>query len=391
MRRFTFPSGLLLALALICLAVPAVYGGDRIGGENAAVQLQGQNPAVAPEVIKSNTGSTVPPKPFSRRWEPIRLMAGVPNVLVYTDDAYHTAPNTPADQALQWLGFPYTAHYNGDFTGFISDLNTGAWDLVIFASDNYGTPSDIFDELYTYASGGGRLILHGWTLSGYPAHPLWAFMGVQISNPYYDPVPGVYWLEPGHSVFNDPMSVPELLYPIGGRYGTYGFRCSPLPGFAPVAAWNVPDKADADVALVLGPTTIFKGFLDGQYDQDEDDDGMLDITELWINMISGIMEGFSAYDLIYVDDLGRAKLCVNSQTGDFSYKVLKGTGIGEYTGQAYLSMRNGVLFINSTTLTPRLQFYDNQKFHKAYGSFTKGAIRSYLDDKNTANDPTSCN
>ena len=59
-------------LALICLALPAVYGGDRIGGENAATQLQGQIQAVSPEVIKSNTGSTVPPKPFSYRWTPIR-------------------------------------------------------------------------------------------------------------------------------------------------------------------------------------------------------------------------------------------------------------------------------------------------------------------------------
>ena len=67
-------------------------------------------------------------------------MAGVPNVLVYTDDDYHVAPNTPADQALQWLGFPYTAHYNGDWSGFATDLAAGGWDLVIVANDNYTPP-----------------------------------------------------------------------------------------------------------------------------------------------------------------------------------------------------------------------------------------------------------
>ena len=111
--------------------------------------------------------------------------------------------------------------------------------------------------------------------------------------------------------------------------------------------------------------------------------------QLFYNLIHYV-GGYTPYDLIYVDDLGRARLCVNSETGDYVYKVLAGAGAGEYTGSAYLSMRNGTLFINSTTLYPRLQFYDNQRYHRAYGSFTYGAVRSYLDDKNTANDPDTC-
>ena len=158
MKRFTFPVGLLLVLGLLCLALPAVYGGDRVGGESATAQIQGQSQTIVPEVIKSNTGSTVPPKPFSSRWTPPRPTAGMPNVLVYADDYYHSAPNTPTDQALQWLGYPYTAHYNGDYSGFLSDLTAGGWDLVIFASDNYNPPPNTYDVLYSYASGGGRLI-----------------------------------------------------------------------------------------------------------------------------------------------------------------------------------------------------------------------------------------
>ena len=100
--------------------------------------------------------------------------------------------------------------------------------------------------------------------------------------------------------------------------------------------------------------------------------------------------GVSNYDLIYVDDTGRSSLCVNSANGNYLYKVLRGAGAGEYTGTAYLSMRNGTLFIHSTTLNPRLQFYDNQRYHRAYGSYTYGTLRSYLDDKNTSNDPAGC-
>ena len=61
-------------------------------------------------------------------------------------------------------------------------------------------------------------------------------------------------------------------------------------------------------------------------------------------------------------------------------------------GQAYLSLRNGIArSSHSTTLNPRLIFYDNQKFHSAYGSFTQGTLRSYLDDRNTTDDPLTCN
>jgi hypothetical protein len=298
------------------------------------------------------------------------------------------------DLALQSLGYPYTAHYDGDFSGFYTDLAAGGWDLVIFANDNYSPPSDILDQLYNYGLTGGKLIVHGWTFSGTEAHPLWVLMGVSLGSSYQDPPPGVYWLDPGNSVFNTPEVVPELLDPTGDIYGIYGFDCTPNFGFDGVAAYTIspenPVRSDSDVALVLGENTIFKGFLDGQFNEDADHDGQLDITELWIDMIYGIYHGYSSYDLVYLDDIGRSRLCVNSSTGAFVYKVLQGRGMGDYPGQATLSLRNGVLFINSITLNPRLQFYDNQRFHKAYGSFTSGVLRSYLDDKNTANNPASC-
>ena len=147
--------------------------------------------------------------------------------------------------------------------------------------------------------------------------------------------------------------------------GHTAIDCTPLPGFAAVAAWEAwRTRGDADVALVLGPTTIFKGFLDGQYDQDDDSDGMLDITELWINMINGIMEGFSAYDLIYVDDTGRAKLCINSQTGDYSYKVLQGHRDRRVhrPGVPFHAQRDALHQQHHPE--PPAQFYDNQRFHK---------------------------
>ena len=152
--------------------------------------------------------------------------------------------------------------------------------------------------------------------------------------------------------------------------------------------WLAPaqDELPTPVQYTIGCGMVnaFAQSLEFGYDNDQDNGQIL------INSMEYYYYTRSCYDLIYIDDLGRSRLCEDSQTGAFVYKVLSGAGQGEYSGQAYLSMRNGVLFINSTTLNPRLQFYDNQKFHRAYGSFTKGTLRSYLDDKNTANNPAAC-
>jgi len=250
------------------------------------------------------------------------------------------------------------------------------YDVVItWANYVYYNATAWGDLLADYVDAGGRVILAEFAID-----PNWGLHGRIISGGYspLNQAPCFYSYAslgayvPGHPVMLGVTSANDL------------YR-SPVT-LAPDAEW-IASWSDGVPLVAVKPGVAAVNSYPGPYYQWGGTTASM--GQLFYNLIHYV-GGYTPYDLIYVDDIGRAQLCVNSETGDYSYKVLTGTGAGEYTGTAYLSMRNGTLFINSTTLYPRLQFYDNQRYHRAYGSFTYGAVRSYLDDKNTTNDPDTC-
>ena len=231
--------------------------------------------------------------PKALRWTPNAPAAM--NVLVYADDFIHFAPFTYIDQALQYLGVPYTAHYDGDFAGFETDLTSGGpWDLVIFANENFFPPATLDAALNNYVLGGGKLVFQTWAMANFPN--LQFALGVSSFSPNFDPPAPVYWWEPGHPIFSNPKSVPEYTSLNGGIYGTYGQFTEPLAGFAALAGYTTPGPDPNQTAMILNGdnTTVFKGFVDGSNSADLDGDSMADPMELWINLISGIEVGFSA-------------------------------------------------------------------------------------------------
>ena len=257
--------------------------------------------------------------PWSKVYAPVRE-AVVPGlaILLYADDYYHPAPNTFVDQALQYWGYGYTAHYDGDFSGFVADLTGGtAWDLVIFAHENYGTDTSVFDALNTYALGGGRLIFQTWQMDGggdsYAyTYPLFQTLGFNLVEANYDPPWNTYWWDPIHPFFNSPMTVPEFTSLTQYRYGTYGGRGDADRGFTAVAGFvsgqptaiSIPGYA----ALVVGNggKTIFKAFLDGQNDANLNENEYPDGAELWINMIGGIYGGTALFGSDWTTPSGRS-------------------------------------------------------------------------------------
>ena len=121
-------------------------------------------------MLRNNQGVDALAFPSSYRWQPATPTANL-NILLYSDDPYHAAPQTYPDQALQQLGLPYTAHYDADFGDFMSSLNSGVvWDIVIFANDNWFPPDSLLNVLNNYVLSGGHLIFHSWTI-GYAPTP----------------------------------------------------------------------------------------------------------------------------------------------------------------------------------------------------------------------------
>ncbi|MGH2651950.1 MAG: carboxypeptidase-like regulatory domain-containing protein, partial [Actinomycetota bacterium] len=201
--------------------------------------------------VRTNAGGEAVAHPSAFRWRPDQRTSQV-SILVYADDAYHTAPNTFVDQALQRLGLPYTAHYDADFAGFESDLSSGTWDFVLFEDDNFFPPDSTLTAMSNYVAGGGKLVVHSWTMGFNPGHPLWATVGADWMGDDTDPPDPVHWWEPGHPVFTNPEQVPEFTDLEGFRYGIYGQRVEPLAGFQALAGYTSPGPDPNQAAMVLG-------------------------------------------------------------------------------------------------------------------------------------------
>ena len=97
----------------------------------------------------------------------------------------------------------------------------------------------------------------------------------------------------------------------------------------------------------------------------------------------------SPFELTFDDDYGRSQLCLNTDTGEFLYRVLTGAGAGEYelTGTVYT--RGNVLFLQSPRPSPwtLLLSYDMATHRaNAYLVYPEKGVRSVLYDRNTLDD-----
>jgi len=390
-------------IAIIALMIPAMAADFAHRTLELKPALKGTGvwlfkgaPSTAPQ--NAPVKSTAPQAGY--RWTPRIVKNGAPSILVYADDYEHTAPNTFTDEALQYWGLGYTAYYEGAWASFETALTSQPWDIVIVANDNYSPAATLFDLLDTHVTGGGILYFHGWTIGNYAttkamAHPFFAHMGIDYNFNDYDPPDPVLWWDPAHQLFNSPMSVPEFTNLTGGIYGTYGQYLHALPGFDAVAGYT-PAPSAGDAALVTGNDgrTIFKGFLDGQNDADLDGDSIPDGRELWINIVGYLLGmAYERYDLIFVDDYGRSKLCINSKTGDYVYHVLTGTGAGEYSGTGVFKSYNYGFYFYNQDGNPWLVYVNHAtNIHRATGYLRWGAkrINSVLYDRITTNNPATC-
>jgi len=311
--------------------------------------------ATEPVTLDANRGGRAEARPSAYRWQ-AAAPRGTGSILVYADDPVHPAPGTHVDLALQQLGLSYTAFYE-DWAGFEEALVSDDWDLVLVANDNIPPDVSTLDAMADYVVAGGRMAIHSWTVGFEPAHPLWSLLGISFVGDDTDPPDPVYWWDPGHPLFNDPESVPEVTQRDDDIYGIYGQQVEPLDGSA-LAGYTTPGPDPEQAALVLGASeaTIFKAFVDGDNSADLDGDGQPDGVELWMNMIQGLSQGFDT-DVPWLSVAPPAGLVAVGETTELVITVdTTGLPPGRYEAQVVVrtnDSRNRSLRHPVTVVVPR--------------------------------------
>ena len=224
-------------------------------------------------------------------------------VLVYDDDFQHS-PTGP-ELALTAQGIPYT--YVSDPVSFVASLTLQEWDLVIFANEAAGIDASTLDALHAYlaASQNHKAIVQTWMAGTFPAHPLWATLGIQSPQDFYGPTP-LYWWSGYHPLFNQPNAVPnfDTFNDVGASvYGaSFTLTGSAGPGLGGFTLAPAPGMA----GIVLSPDnrTIYKGLLDFCSDQDANANGTWDVQEWWENAIRTLYPRPLRVMAIYADAYG---------------------------------------------------------------------------------------
>ncbi len=218
------------------------------------------------------------------------------NILVYSDEPWIRP--TAVEYALQDLGLTYTCFTDDDSRGdnlaaFITALEDGEWDLVIFAQEYWAMrDASDYDAVFAYIESGGAAIVQSWVVGLNDAHinhPLWEAMGGTYASWVTTPTIALRWWDADHPLFT---GVPEFTHlNIYQEFKGYGARMTvaddgytALGGFTPS-----PEVGQAGVIVRADGRTIYKGLTDVFNHADADGDSVRDSAEWWRNAISYVL------------------------------------------------------------------------------------------------------
>lgn len=98
----------------------------------------------------------------------------------------------------------------------------------------------------------------------------------------------------------------------------------------------------------------------------------------------------AVFDLVLYDDYGRSQACIDTTTGNFTWTVLRGYGLGTYAGLANVTLISGVYYIVTPPGQPiSINARYLSRYNKASATFMNRPARvtSTLYDNNTLNNP----
>jgi len=254
--------------------------------------------------------------------------------------------------------------------------------VIVWSNHAYVDRVAMGNVLADYVDAGGRLIMccSSWNL---PTNP-WGIEG-RILSPGYSPYQGgisgglsypvnLGAYQVGHPIMDGVSSLSEYLRE----------QVTLMPGAELVASW-----ADGYPAVAVNGCIVGMNMYIGTEGEKTADDR----PTLFHNAILYLMEGCGgSSDFIFVDDLGRSKLCVNAD-GTFLFRVLTGPDAGEYEGMAQVVERAGVYVFMNPRGTPWTLYVVYDGLHgRAVGFYQQPGFddRSHLSDRNTADNPDTC-
>ena len=171
-----------------------------------------------------------------------------------------------------------------DDPNFASKLLSDVWDLVIVDSYKRHISASSMDELVNYYDGGGRVIFaYCAVYFEYSAHPFLDRAGVTLSGEYLSPEPIYSWIET--PLFSAPNPVPAMtlfndLCNVEGQY------VEPVTASAHAGYTTSPTAGQAAITIDAQSRLILNAFAPQVFDKDEDDDGKIDMVELYENEIN---------------------------------------------------------------------------------------------------------
>lgn len=369
---------LVLVIGLALMTAPALLAGKRIGGGASGLvvrQLDGSG-SPAPKVNSQQAPDGYTPTLTISKSSGSQPTGGT--VCVFKD--VNAWGSTSVEALLLAGGMPYAVHTSAEF----GTLDFSAFGLIVVSSDqnqtfydNYAANAAKFTD---YVVAGGTLFFsacdQGWN-SGQLNAPLPGGMVYSANYEYYNDI-----LNPCHP------TVQGVSNPFFGTYASHGGFSNVPAGAEVIAAAQVTGMPTL-VEYTLGSGVVLASALTLEIAYDWG----WDSGQILANSLPYLYNYMPPETLIFVDDYGRAMVCVDATTGYFVYRVMTGKGVGQYQGQANINTRGSVLYLTSPRGAPWQLYlvYDMANgLATAYFLYPSYGVRSILYDRNIGNNPTKC-
>ena len=265
-------------------------------------------------------------------------------VLVYNDDAYHRPGYTFLDQALRRLGLSYTSYY-ADCDGFQADLDAGGWDLLLVAHESNYCLGSLWDKIESYILSGSMAAISTFDIDGSDSTPttLWNTLGITATADITDTSSSSIFLwSPNDSLFNVPQQIHDFSR-LSDLYHDNGDRIATVGNSVAKAGFTEAYQDNQAAIVTFNGRVIVDSWITSAADGDENNNGLMDGVDLWMNQIS-YLTGISQQDAPWLDVTPHQETLL---PGDQIIVVLRANtsdlAIGTYNANVLISHNGNVL------------------------------------------------